>query len=563
MLAAVPERGSYARLVQSGSVVLGVAADDRLPDEGTIHQDGQWAAVAVGTVDDLKASDAASPAQAALEMIRSDGPEALNHLRGSFAAVVTDGCRVWAARDHVGTEPLYHHQSRGRLSVVSEPKQLAPVLRGGLEADLQVVEAIFYGEDYDLRRTVYRDVHRVEMASYLEWSGTSSRVSRYWRPEGLFETARLSPDEIAERFDELMCRAVRRTLRGRDAVLLSGGIDSATVAAYAARSRRPSFERPLGAVSAVYPNHPSVDERELIELLAARYGLELHTFTPGTLKLDRLGEWVRTFDGPWAAWHPGWTEETYRFAAARGYRVLLSGFFAENVVALTRGLVPHLVASGRVRHALAYLADQRARGVPRASGLRTVAAAFAPRWVMSLRRRRHPQAVIPTWMDPRRVGVREGARALAPRALWKAAQLGFIGGPHPAMEAYAKLQARCGVRVRHPWSDVDLWEFFISLPAQVKHPDSRPKALLRNVLRGRVPDAILDRPKMVFNDYITDRIDYPSLRRWLTDPPLRLGGIDYTMLAGRLAAEDLPMSEFISAKDLATAHAFLAGGNGA
>ena len=559
MLGAVPQRGSQIHLAHVGRFVLGLAADERLPDEGSICEDGGWAAVVVGTVDDLAEPRAAtSPARAVLETVRSGGPAALNRLRGVFATVVTDGRRVWAARDHVGTETLYYHESPGRLLLVSEPKQLQAVPGVRLEPDLEVVEAIFYGEEYEPRRSVYRGVQRLEMASYLEWSATGSRLSRYWRPEGLFETARLAPAEIAERFDEVMARAVRRTLRGNDAVLLSGGIDSPAVAAYAGSRNGQFAGRTVGAISAVYPNHPSVDERDLIEMLAAEYGLELHTFTPRSLKLDRLPEWVRTFDGPWSAWHPGWAEETYRFAADRGYSVILTGFVAENLADLSRGLVPHLVATGRARQALAYLADQRARGASRASGLRTLVSTFAPQWAMSLYRRRRPLAVIPPWMDRKRLAARDGAQAVAPRSLWKVAQLGFLSGPHPAMEAYAKLQARCGVRVRHPWSDVDLWEFFLSLRAEAKHPDSRSKALLRNVLRGRVPDVILDRGKMVFNAYFTDQIDYPSLRRWLVDPPVRLAGIDYAKLAERLAAEDLPMSEYISAKDLATAHAFLA-----
>src|SRR5947208_2599113 len=97
-----------------------------------------------------------------------------------------------------------------------------------------------------------------------------------------------------------MCRAVRRTLRDRTAVLLSGGIDSPAVAAYAGTPH----PHVVGAISAVYPQHPTVDERGLIEMLAGKYGLELQTFTPGPLKLDRLAEWVRTFDGPWSAWLP-------------------------------------------------------------------------------------------------------------------------------------------------------------------------------------------------------------------------------------------------------------------
>jgi asparagine synthase (glutamine-hydrolysing) len=555
MLTAVPDRGSQLHLARAGRCVLGLAADQRLPGEGSICEDRGWAAVVVGTLDDVRDQNGgALAARVVLATVRVGGPEALNRLRGVFATVVTDGQRVWAARDHVGTETLYYQEVPGGLLLVSEPKQLEAIPGIRLLPDVEVVEAIFYGEDCEPGRSVYRGVVRLGMGSYLEWSETGSRVGRYWRPEALLETARLTPGEIAERFDELMGQAVRRTLRDRTAVLLSGGIDSPAVAAYAGVGRAPG----VGAISAVYPQHPTVDERGLIEMLATRYGLELQTFTPGPLKLDRLAEWVRTFDGPWSAWHPGWSEQSYRFAAERGYSVVLTGFFAELLADLTRGLVPHLVATGRVRPALAYLADQRARGGSGAAMLRTLVSTFAPRWATSGFRRRRPAGPIPSWMDAGRLARRDRAQAAAPRARWTRAQLGFLAGPQPSMEAYAKLQARCGVRARHPWSDVDLWEFFLSLPAEAKHPDSRSKALLRNVLRGRLPDAILDRRKMVFNAYITDRIDYASLCRWLVNPPVRLAGIDYEKLAERLAAADLPMSEFMWAKDLATAHAFLA-----
>src|SRR5439155_1278979 len=173
--------------------------DERLPGEGSICEDRGWAAVVVGTLDDVRAQKGgASAAHVVLETIRAGGPEGLNRLRGVFATVVTDGRRVWAARDHVGTETLYYQEIPGRL-------------------------------------------------------------------------------------------------------LLSGGIDSPAVAAYAGTPH----PHVVGAISAVYPQHPTVDERGLVEMLAGKYGLELQTFTPGPLKLDRLAEWVRTFDGPWSAWHPG------------------------------------------------------------------------------------------------------------------------------------------------------------------------------------------------------------------------------------------------------------------
>jgi hypothetical protein len=114
------------------------------------------------------------------------------------------------------------------------------------------------------------------------------------------------------------------------------------------------------------------------------------------------------------------------------------------------------------------------------------------------------------------------------------------------------------MRVRRPFADVDLWEFFLSLPAEQKFPANETKGLVRRLLRGRVPDSILDRTdKTHFNDYIMASVDYVELGRWLREPQVRIRGVDYRALADRLDAKDLSLAEYIWAKDLAGVHAFL------
>jgi hypothetical protein len=53
------------------------------------------------------------------------------------------------------------------------------------------------------------------------------------------------------------------------------------------------------------------------------------------------------------------------------------------------------------------------------------------------------------------------------------------------------------------------------------------------------------------------RVRYDELRRWLLDPPIRVLGIRYDVLADRLRAEDMSLMEYQWAKDLACVHAFL------
>ncbi|HEY5579392.1 MAG TPA: asparagine synthase-related protein, partial [Acidimicrobiia bacterium] len=109
-----------------------------------------------------------------------------------------------------------------------------------------------------------------------------------------------------------------------------------------------------------------------------------------------------------------------------------------------------------------------------------------------------------------------------------------------------------------PWVDVDLWEFWIGLPASSKFPELGPKAHVRRLLRSRVPDLILDRSeKTVFNEYMIDQIDYQALAKWLVAPPERIRGVDYDLLADQLARRDLNLPEFLWVMELATIHAFL------
>jgi hypothetical protein len=114
------------------------------------------------------------------------------------------------------------------------------------------------------------------------------------------------------------------------------------------------------------------------------------------------------------------------------------------------------------------------------------------------------------------------------------------------------------VHVRRPLVDVDLWEFMLSLPAEIKFPDALPKSLLRESVRGRLPDELLDRTdKTFFNDFALRTADYEGIERLALDSELRIEGVDYAALARRVEARELDVVELLWAYDLARAHAFL------
>jgi asparagine synthetase B (glutamine-hydrolysing) len=344
-----------------------------------------------------------------------------------------------------------------------------------------------------------------------------------------------------------------------DVLTLSGGIDSPAVAAYAAPEELRRTGRPLAALSSVYPSFPRVDERPYIELVAKELGLELHLYEAKSTPFDGLRELIKLCDGPAPATALAQTREEHALAYSLGYRTILTGEFAEYLIDVGQThLVTHLLYKRRTSALRALFRSQRARGVGLGNIGRQLARAALPGVVVDAYERNRDDPYRADWLDRAKFEKR-GPRRLPPRQRWRQWQLGVTEMPSWSFEADAINQAASGVRVRRPWMDVDLWEFFLSLQAETKYPDVQPKKLLaRRLLRGRVPDAILDRnQKTYFDDWLMAMIDYPFLRELLIDPEERIPGVNYPRLAEHLRQEDLTVKDFLYVRDLAAIHAFL------
>jgi asparagine synthase (glutamine-hydrolysing) len=563
-LRAAPHRGSEVEVLVSGPVALGVSNDPAFRDAWAAAREGR-AVVAAGAVDNAGelGLEAADPAEAVLAAFERWGAEAPARLRGVFSGAWTDGAELVVFRDHLGLAPLFHRESAGGFVAATEGKQVAAGAGIAREPDVEAVEAMFFGR-FDARGTMLRGVSRFPRASTASVGAGPAAFRRYWDPEPLLETARLALPEARERLAELLDLAVARSLTGADAVSLSGGVDSPVIAAFAAPRTLERTGEPLLAVSSVYPDDPAVDESRWIELVAERLGLRLHAYTPSSRPLDDAERWVDVLDGPVDTMSVPELAENYTLARELGARNVLTGEMAEWVFTFGQHLIGHLVLHGRLRASAAWVRDQRSRG---ASWSRVVRRAgpslLSPRVALGYRRLRGREDFrqLPTWVDPDVAGS-PGPRpdlARPARRRWLEHQLDpLVGVGAYSFDADALCAAVCGVHVRRPLVDVDLWEFVLSLPAEVKFPDAVPKSLLRETVRGRLPDELLDRTdKTFFNDFALRTADYEGIRRLALDSDLRIAGVDYAELARRVEARDLGVVELLWAYDLARAHAFL------
>lgn len=569
MLQAAPHRGRREAVLSEGRVALGTTTDDQLGDAGTATLEG-WAAALVGSLDnqeelmaELRASgreiSEPSSARVALEGFRVWGSEAADRFRGAFAGAVTDGALIWCFRDHLGFRPLTWREDAAGFFAASEAKQVAAGAGIGRQPNVEAVEAIFFGQPVE--ESAIRGVRRLMPASVLSApDAAASTVRRYWDPSHLVEAARLSGEEASLQLTDLIDQAVRRCVSGHDVVSLSGGIDSPTVASFAAPAHLERSGQPLWALSTVYPEHPSVDESEYVKLLAEYLDIPLDTYTPQAGRLDRLDFWVDLADGPWEALPVAEVEEFYLRARHLGQTVLTGEMF-EYVLGSSSYLLGHLLLHGRVRALGRLLRDLRQRG----RGWRTIATALLFSGAPSLGRlyarlgRGRPRTSAVDWIDSSQIDFPAGERRSVPaRRRWAENQLWGTRGHGITIEVDELCAAYCGVQVRRPLADVDLWEFLLSLPAEVKFPDTFPKRLVRQAMRGRLPDTILDRTdKTFFDAHVLDATDHEALQRWIFQSDFRLRGIRYEVLAERLQGGDISAHEMTWVDDLARVHAFM------
>ena len=574
MLAAAPHRGSQHSFRECGSSVLGVSNRSDFVDS-TISHEGELMAAFSGKLDnavdliDLVTKRGFSPVSAGaadvvVSAFKAFGPDAPNRMRGVFAGVVTDGRRMWCFRDHVGLKPLYFRDEARGFFVASEAKQI--VVGAGLrrEPDLDALERILFGKRTEEIPCALHGVNLVFQATtYSVAIDSAPQRHGYWSPESLLESGRFTPAEAAERFSELFDQAVARSLTGEDVVSLSGGVDSPAVAAFAAPQHLRLTGRPLSALSAVFPDFPKVDESRYIRLIVEHLGMKLHTYQIRATALDDVKRWCDLLDGPVPTILVPEIHENYALARRLGFRNILTGELAEYVIGLRAHVVGHLLIHGRFKGLCRLVRTELNKGASRRALLWALFMPFVPgrAWNFYMHARgRDQRKWIPDWVNHRKVvdaPYRPDLLVPAHRR-WSAQQLiAFKGATllDPADELCAELS---GVTVRRPFVDVDLWEFFLSLPAEIKFPDLRSKTLVRSFLRGRLPDAILDRrDKTAFDDHLMAQVDYHTLKRWLVQPNHPIAGVDYKRLADRIERQDLNVFDWLWASTLIRVHAFL------
>ncbi|WP_076261677.1 asparagine synthase-related protein [Intrasporangium flavum] len=441
-----------------------------------------------------------SDAEVALGAWVEWGPSGLDRLRGEFAVVVWDAetATLSAARDAFGTRPLL-------VCRVDDGWLVSSDIRGILASgrydkrpnDRTVYRYLRFGVHDDGADTFFAGIERVlpgEVVT-LRADATSAERTGWSRLRTELEDAARSPrpwsPELATQLREQLSTAVRRRTGsdGRVGTTLSGGVGSAALTALLAGNDGRTGLAPDGidAWTAAYPD-TAADETAHVAAVLAAVGsrVDAHRVEPTSaeFKKDMRGL-VRAQEEPIGSSGAYTQFRLLREAAGvdatvldgTGTDELLAGFGAHHLVHL-RELRSH---------------DARAAASELGRSAEVLLRRGRPLVTDRLRRRR--RIPVESLLSSTFVAAHASEHFVSEDSGLRARLLDdLLRGSLPARLRAADRNARAtGVSVRMPFVDRDLARFVFSLPDEAFVTGGVGKRVLRESVRGLVPDSVLDR----------------------------------------------------------------------
>ena len=416
------------------------------------------------------------------------GEDCVKHLIGDFAFAIYDdrSRRLFCARDHFGVKPFFYALSGDKLifsNSINEIRQDLCV--SDTLNEIAIGDYLLFGVNQDLSTTTFKDIKRLPPGHTLTFDGSSVTIRRYWTASIPHEIRFPDANAYVERLSELLMTAIQDRLRtDRVAVLMSGGLDSTSVAAIARTnchaftvvydSLIPDEERHYSTIAAnhlrIPITHLSADQYSLFEERIAGDMNQPEPFllSPLTAQFNDL---LRLCANHSHVALTGWDGDAFMNEPQTSFRSKLRQLFPK------RARLPQWIDPS-----------------------------FANRTSL-LDRLINPINQSP--VNP--IRGRPSATRLLNSPVWTS-----------LFEGYHRSSTKLDLEIRHPLIDVRLVEYLLSVPAT---PWCVNKHILREAIKRQLPAAIVNRPKTALAGDPALQLTRCASVRWLdsfeVNPQLR------------------------------------------
>lgn len=166
------------------------------------------------------------------------GADCPSHLNGMFAFAILDqrNCRLFMARDRLGIKPLYYYLDRDRLVFGSEIKAILQIPQVRRQVDLKALDHFLTFEYIPAPLSILKNIFKLEPGHFLLCEPGGVRIGRYWSFK--YQSTGMDERTLCENLVDLLQDAVKIRLMSEVPLgaFLSGGLDSSSVVAMMCRS---------------------------------------------------------------------------------------------------------------------------------------------------------------------------------------------------------------------------------------------------------------------------------------------------------------------------------------
>lgn len=457
----------------------------------------------------------ASDAEVILSAYSAWGDACVDMFNGMWAFAIFDRTRnrIFCSRDRFGIKPFYYAATPDAWMFGSEIRQILPFF-SHRRANIRVVQEFLTAANTEpLEETFFEGIYKLRGGHNLIFNLTSNSYSieRYYELKANPESNLTSMNDAIRLYGDQLSTAISLSLRADVTVgsCLSGGLDSSSIATLAAANYKESRGEPFQAITAISELKAN-DESGFAEQVAKNTGIHWLTVKPSYEDFSKtIDEVVRAQEEPFGS--PSVCMQYFVMKTARknGIPVLLDGQGGdETLLGYDRYYAAYLLSllkKGRLSYAMKSVLDCRKNNY-KMSPLRLMlyllyfSSARLRYWNYCYRNRYLRE----TPSLPKNMTL----EAKAVRNIKRQQKMELEGHVPSLMGFEDKNSMWHSIQTRLPFLDYKAVETALSLPDGIKINQGWTKYLLRRIMAGKMPDAIVWRK---------DKIGFEAPDRlWLT-----------------------------------------------
>jgi asparagine synthase (glutamine-hydrolysing) len=198
-----------------------------------------------------------------LHAFREWGPGCLQKFNGMFAFAVydTQTRELFIARDRYGIKPFYYYLDVQTFIFASEERAILPFLKDKKPNQQAIYEYLLYNRTDQGDYTFFKGIRKLPHGARGIVKGNRLEITKWYQLTESLREPFESPREFCETFKQSI--AVRLRSDVPVGVCLSGGLDSSTIVSVLLKE---FGKTDLSTFSAVYEKEDAVDESEFINL---------------------------------------------------------------------------------------------------------------------------------------------------------------------------------------------------------------------------------------------------------------------------------------------------------